>query len=88
MTPVTDGTHGPGAPSDVVVQARPLRPGPRSKNEFEQVRTGNTRVSASSVSRIAHACPNGPKYRTFLRFAPRMTCARGHVSPTVSARYG
>ena len=59
-----------------------------SKNEFVQVRTGKTRVSASSVSRIAQAWPYGPKYRTFLRFVPRMTCARGHVSPTVSARYG
>src|SRR4051794_6187107 len=59
-----------------------------SKKAFEKVRTGNTLVKAASVSRNAQAWPYGPKYRTPLRFVPRSTCARGHRSPTVRARYG
>ncbi len=88
MTPLTSGTHGPlHRPISKYRQGR-FALARWSKNEFEHVRTGKTRVKASSVSRIAQACPYGPKYRTFFRFAPRSTWARGHSSPTVSARYG
>jgi len=52
------------------------------------VRIGNVRNKRSRVSRIAWACPNGPKYR-FPRFRfPRMTIARGHSSRRVTDRNG
>ncbi|GAQ56456.1 hypothetical protein a10_06311 [Streptomyces acidiscabies] len=54
----------------------------------EHVRTGNTLSSRSTVSRIAHACPYGPKYRTPFFFWPRITWTRGYSSFIVTARYG
>ena len=53
VTPVIDGTHGPAhRPMSKYRHGRPAR-ARWSKKEFEHVRTGNTRVSASSVSRMA-----------------------------------
>ena len=40
---------------------------------LEQVRTGNTRSSVSTVSRMAQAWLYGPKYLVPLRLAPRPT---------------
>ena len=60
----------------------------RLKTPVEQVRTGKTRSSRSTVSRMAQACPYGPKYRVPARFAPRITWTRGNSSPSVTARYG
>ena len=58
------------------------------KTPAEQVRTGKTRSSRSTVSRMAQAWPYGPKYRTPFFFWPRMTWTRGNSSFIVTARYG
>ena len=52
------------------------------------MRTGKTRSIRSTVSRIALAGWNGPKYFTPGRFWPRMTCTRGNSSFMVTAKYG
>ena len=66
-------------------QGRPIWPD-RLNTPAEQVRTGNTRSSVSTVSRMAQAWLYGPKYLVPFRLAPRMTMTRGYSSPMVTAR--
>ncbi len=68
-------------------QGRPTCPA-RLKTPALQVRAGKTRSSRSSVSRIAHACEYGPKYRTPAFFGPRITWSRGKSSCSVTASEG
>ena len=55
--PTQGAEHLPMSPSR---QGRPIR-AERRNTPGEQVRTGNTRSSRSTVSRIAQACEYGPK---------------------------
>ncbi len=67
--PTQGAEHLPMYPSR---QGRPIW-WERLNTPAEQVRTGKTRSSRSTVSRIAQACAYGPKYRTPLRLGPRIT---------------
>ena len=82
--PTHGAAHLPMSPSR---QGRPIAAA-RRNTPAEHERIGNTRSRVSTVSRIAQAWPYGPKYRTPLRCAPRMTVTRGNSSPTVTASQG
>ena len=67
-----------GSPEELVAPELCIRASPDRERPEQQVEGLADRVRV----RV------GPKYRVSLRFAPRMTVALGHWSPTVTARYG
>src|SRR5699024_6938693 len=81
-------THGAAHLSMYPIRQGRLASWARRKTPAEQVRTGKIRSIRSTVSRIALAGCNGPKYFTPLRRSPRITITRGYFSFMVTASHG